>query len=300
MTGSRLSDLFLPHLAPAARRMVGSNQRLEHVLADALELAHTSFPELSLPDGTYLAFLAHRIAEGKCPEEVIPSLKVADLYLACACLERDQKAIARLENEYLGAEVDAALCRMETAAVQIEDIKQLISQKLLLGEGDRPPRLQRYAGTGDLRSWLCVVAVRAALDQLRREKETNPLDDGMLADAVSPGEDQELLYLKRLYSNEFKAAFAEAMEALTTRERNILRHQVLDGLTLDQIGAIYNVHRATVARWNARLRERLLSDTRKALLTRLHTSGGELESIMRLIGSQLDVSIRRHLRGRDE
>ena len=39
---------------------------------------------------------------------------------------------------------------------------------------------------------------------------------------------------------QFKGAFAEAMATLTTRERNILRHQVLDGLTLDQIGAIYN------------------------------------------------------------
>jgi hypothetical protein len=55
-----------------------------------------------------------------------------------------------------------------------------------------------------------------------------------------------------------------------------------------------------VARWNAKLRERLLTHTRRALLQRLNTSRSEFESIMRLIGSQLDVSIRRHLLGRDD
>jgi len=292
-----LSTPFLASLAAEARQRVASPERLEQALADALELARATFPELRLSGATFLAFLAQKIPAGKCPEEVLLELKVADLYLACACLEREPRAVARLEKEYLGAEVDAALARMETPAVATEDVKQLISQKLLLSQDEsQPPRLARYAGTGDLRSWLCVVAVRAALDQLRRTHETGPLDDGALVDAVSPEEDQELQYLKRLYRTEFKAAFGEAMETLSTRERNILRHQVLDGLTLDQIGAIYNVHRATVARWNARLRERLLSHTRRALLARLHTGKDELESIMRLIGSQLDVSIHRYLK----
>jgi len=137
--------------------------------------------------------------------------------------------------------------------------------------------------------------VRAALDLIRREKTTTELNDETLADVVSPSEDQELQYIKQLYRTEFKSAFAEALSQLTTRERNVLRHQMLDGLTLDQIASIYNVHRATVARWNAALREKLLTFTRKNLHDRLRTDRSEFESIMRLIQSHFDVSIRRHL-----
>jgi len=300
MGRASLMDLFLVHLDPDTSQRIVSPKRLEQALTDALELARSTFPEIQVPTATFMAFLAERVPADKTPEDVLLKLKVADLYLACACLQRDPHAVTRLETEYMGAEINAALARMETASFQIDDVKQLISQKLLVGESGKPARLARYAGTGDLRSWLCVVAVRVALDLLRREKDTGPLDDGVLADAVSGEEDQELQYLKRLYRTQFKAAFAEAMNTLTTRERNILRHQVLDGLTLDQIGAVYNVHRATVARWNAKLRERLLTHTRRALLQRLNTSRSEFESIMRLIGSQLDVSIRRHLLGRED
>ena len=299
MSGERLSPLFLPHLPAGAEGRIASSDRLEQSLADVLELSRATFPDIPLPPETFLAFLARRIPEGKSVEVGLLELKVADLYLACACLERIPRAVARFEAEYL-VEIKQALSRMETAAVQVEDVKQMICQKLLTADGEAPPRLARYSGSGDLRSWLCVVAVRAALDQLRREKDAPPIADSAMADAVAPEEDQELQYLKQLYRVEFKAAFEEALATLTTRERNILRHQVLDGLTLDQIGAVYNVHRATVARWNARLRERLLKQTRRALLARLHTTGSELESIMRLIQSHLDVSIRRHLSRRDE
>jgi RNA polymerase sigma-70 factor (ECF subfamily) len=299
MTERRLVDLFLPHLSAEAMDAIGSLDRLELALSDALELARGTFSEIPLPTEPFLAHLAQRIPNGARPDEILLELKVADLYLACACLRGVPQAVARFESEYL-VDVRAALARMETATMQIEDVKQMICQKLLVGDAGSPPRLARYAGSGDLRSWLCVVAVRAALDQLRKEKDTDPLDDGAMADAVAPEEDQELQYLKRLYRTEFKGAFEEALASLTTRERNILRHQVLDGLTLDQIGAIYNVHRATVARWNAKLRERLLGHTRRALLSRLNATQTEFESIMRLIQSHLDVSIRRHLTREEE
>ncbi len=50
-----------------------------------------------------------------------------------------------------------------------------------------------------------------------------------------------------------------------------------------------------MARWNAALREKLLTFTRKNLHDRLNTNRNDFESIMRLIQSRFDVSIRRHL-----
>jgi RNA polymerase sigma-70 factor (ECF subfamily) len=52
------------------------------------------------------------------------------------------------------------------------------------------------------------------------------------------------------------------------------------------------VHRVTITRWLNRIKENLLEETRFGLAARLAVSGEELESIMRLIQSQLHVSIR--------
>jgi hypothetical protein len=54
---------------------------------------------------------------------------------------------------------------------------------------------------------------------------------------------------------------------------------------------MYRVHRATVARWLARGRDRLMRETRAALLSRLRLPGDEIDSILRLIGSRVDISI---------
>ena len=42
---------------------------------------------------------------------------------------------------------------------------------------------------------------------------------------------------------------AEAFAALESRERNLLRYALGDGLSVDAIGTLYRVHRATAARW---------------------------------------------------
>jgi RNA polymerase sigma-70 factor (ECF subfamily) len=70
----------------------------------------------------------------------------------------------------------------------------------------------------------------------------------------------------------------------------------LDGLNLDQIGAVHRVHRATVARWIAAARESLLERTRKGLEEKLQLQGSEFESLMGLVRSQLDLSIHSFLK----
>jgi RNA polymerase sigma-70 factor (ECF subfamily) len=63
---------------------------------------------------------------------------------------------------------------------------------------------------------------------------------------------------------------------------------------------MYRVHRSTAARQVARTRDALLAATRRALMARLHIGRREFESIMRLISSQLDVSVATFLDGERE
>ena len=77
----------------------------------------------------------------------------------------------------------------------------------------------------------------------------------------------------------------------------MLRYHLIDRLNIDQIAAIHDVHRATAARWLVRIRAQLEERTREELRRALGVSGAELDSIIRLIQSQLDLSIGPHLAG---
>ena len=75
----------------------------------------------------------------------------------------------------------------------------------------------------------------------------------------------------------------------------LLRHSVIDGLGIDQIAAIYHVHRATAARQLKQARTTLVDATRERMRIALRVSETELESIMRMIMSLADITLQQVL-----
>ena len=154
-----------------------------------------------------------------------------------------------------------------------------------------------YAGRGPLRNWARVITVRTIGMLIDRSKREVPVDKLVFDEVLSPGDDPELTYLKSTYRREFRTAFEEAMGGLSERDRNVLRQYYLDGLSIDEIGLIYRVHRTTTARWLARSRKQLLSHTRRALMQQLQVGPDEFDSIIRLIESQFGATLHSFLRG---
>jgi RNA polymerase sigma-70 factor (ECF subfamily) len=66
-------------------------------------------------------------------------------------------------------------------------------------------------------------------------------------------------------------------------------------MSIDALGAIYSVDRATAARWLVAARQALVEKTKETLRARLQLSEGECDSLVGLVRSQLDVSILRRL-----
>jgi RNA polymerase sigma-70 factor (ECF subfamily) len=122
------------------------------------------------------------------------------------------------------------------------------------------------------------------------------MSDDAVLEARSFADDPELAYMKAAYRATFKEVFQEALDSLLPRERLLLKQQLVDGLSIDELGALNQVHRATAARWVAGAREKLLGRTRRTFMMRARISSDECESIMRLVRSQLDVSLQRRLR----
>jgi RNA polymerase sigma-70 factor (ECF subfamily) len=268
---------------------VGLARPLSPQFDAALARAEAAWSDFRVGRDAFASFL-----DGRVEEADLERAKVEDLYAACACAGGDVKAIAAVESRYF-PDIDAALGKMGLPSDRIGEVKQGLRKLLFVGEPETPPRIGEYRGTGDLRAWLRVTAMRAALKLLRKDGRETPASDDAILEARSSADDPELAYMKAAYRAAFRAAFQEALESLHSKERTLLKQQIVDGLGIDELGALYEVHRATAARWVASAREKLLSRTRRTFMLRARISSDECESIMRLVRSQLDVSLHRRL-----
>lgn len=255
---------------------------------DAFGRARAAWPGVHVDRETFAAFLDARVEDAD-----LPKVRVEDLYVACACAAGNVKALGAVESRYF-PDVDAALGKMGLTSDRIGEVKQGLRKLLFVGEEGAPPRIAEYRGTGDLRAWLRVTAMRAALKLLRKHGRETSTDDAIL-EARSSEDDPELAYMKAAYRQAFREAFQESLESLHPKERTLLKQQIVDGLGIDELGALYQIHRATAARWVASAREKLLSRTRRTFMLRARITSDECESIMRLVRSQLDVSLHRRL-----
>jgi len=71
-------------------------------------------------------------------------------------------------------------------------------------------------------------------------------------------------------------------------------------MTLEALAKMYGVHRATIVRQLASVREQLSSETRRQLGAKLQARPAEIDSIMDLVTSRFDVSVERMLRTMEE
>jgi RNA polymerase sigma-70 factor (ECF subfamily) len=220
----------------------------------------------------------------------LAKLRAPDLYLALACAQAEPAALAVFDRDLVGV-IERAVTVAGATPAETAELVQIVRVRLLVAKApDAAPAIAGFSGRSSLASWVKVVATREAARLLAHDRREEPSDDLAIADRAAET-DPRLEHLKRTYREEFRAAFAAAVDALTDRERLLLRQHVLDGLGIDQLAPLYNVHRATAARWVAAAQRAVIEKTHRALRDRLRIPHDELESILRLIGSQLDISL---------
>jgi RNA polymerase sigma-70 factor (ECF subfamily) len=214
----------------------------------------------------------------------------ADIFLAAAATGMDADAVAVIEQDLM-SQLPRWLARLHLPQNVVDDVRQELRAKVLVGP---PPKLAQYRGSGPLSAWLRVAAVRAALDTCAGESVVSEGQQdfhGSLMTALDP---EERLVRDR-YGPLFEAAMREAITQLPRRDRNLLRFHYLTGMSYDAIARTYHVHRATVVRWLAAIRESLEDEVRMRLWRELGTSPSEFRSLWNVVMSQLDASVSRLL-----
>jgi RNA polymerase sigma-70 factor (ECF subfamily) len=247
------------------------------------EEGRRAWADVALERRVFEAFVEERVP----PEGNASGLHAADLYLACACALGDARALAGFEKRYL-CEVPAFLARTSADRRFIDDVKQQVRERLFV-EG----KIRHYSGRGPLGTWLRVVTVRAAANmRATGEKPHSELDDAIPSLAISP----ELAAIRGRHRDEFRAAFRDALADLTAEDRCLLRLHYLEGLNIATIGAALRLSRATIGRRVVALRQRIIADVNRLLRQRLHATPTELDSLLRVVRSDLALSISTELR----
>lgn len=291
MTARPLSDA----LAAAASRSDERSDALEAAFVEALAAARTSLPEVTAEDLVFARYLGARVSDGEPLIEALKNLRITDLYLACACAEQDPAALRMLDAMLRGEPLRASA--RVTSEDTADEAVQVLRERLLVHPSNGRAKIEDYLGRGPLIGWLCASAVRTALTLRRVSDREVPSEDPVLElEMELPEDSADLRLMRERFRVEFAAAFRASVAALDSRSRNVLRMHVLDGLNIDQIGAVYGVHRATVARWIARAREAILLGTRGRIAEKLGIVDTELDSLFRLVDGQLDLSLTSLLR----
>ncbi len=263
---------------------------LDELLPAVLQRARAAWPNLGVTDRQFVEYLAERMPSDGSPARWLGTVQAADLYLCCACAAGDASALGNFETKIL-PQVVSAIASINPEPSFVAEVEQQVRRKLLVLE-DSPPRILEYAGFGPLVHWLRAVAVRTALNLRRSQgRQEIPLPDESLLNLPQNAGDLELDYLKTRYRKDFTHAFRTALSMLTSEERNVLRLHFVEGLTLSQIGAAYQADKSTISRWISKAREALLEQTREELSKKFRLDSRELDSLMYLVQSQLDVSL---------
>lgn len=220
----------------------------------------------------------------------IDALVVEDLYLALACARGDAGALRAFEAAYV-PDLRATVRKRGGDEALAAEVIQTLRTRLFVGPA---PKIASYSGRGALRVWLRVVAARIVLELEASAPAAE--DDGAIWELPAPGDHVDVEHWKRASRDAFRAAFSESLATLSPRDRTLLAQYHLDGLTLQELGALYKVHTATAGRWIAAARQAVMDRTRARLAARMQLSAGELASLVQAIRSRLDLSLSRLLR----
>lgn len=254
--------------------------------ARVLEEARRAWPDFDVPEERFSAALAR--------VEAPLAVNAADLYLAQACLLGLRRALDVFERQIL-PQITPSVARVCGKDLSLDEVLQTTREKLLVGGPNKQPKLAQYTGEGPLVGWLRVVAVRDALAQrrLKSPRQRSLSDETRLV--PSTPSNAHISLLRRTHAQDFKEAVEEGIRELSIEQRNLLRMNVLDGMNIDQLAALFQIHRATAARRLQRARELVLERAQQKLKKKLNLSDSEIGSLCDDLASQIDLSLSRAL-----
>ncbi|PTL77365.1 RNA polymerase subunit sigma-70 [Vitiosangium sp. GDMCC 1.1324] len=291
MTDS-LAALLREHVPLAQLAELEAVEGLEALLHKHVEAARAAWPTLKLPAEAFVRHMARHLPAGKA-SEVLRILHGADLYLACACATGEPSALRAFEQNILRF-IPYRLGALSPSMV--EEVLQVLRERLLVGTEEAPPKIESYGGRGPLLTWVGITAGRIAGELVRRNGRELPVTDPPeeFARMLASGNPEHEI-LREDARQLLVEVVRKAVAALPEQERTLLRLHHFDGFTMDRLALMYGDSRSGVARKVASAREQLLERVHAELAHQLKQDHLAMESLLGLVRSQLEISLQRML-----
>ncbi len=239
----------------------------------AYAAGRTEWPSL-LVDAEYFAARSSALPVPASP---------AELYLAMAVEVGAAGAAAAFEQRYM-TDLRAMLSGQGGSASEVDEVLQQVRVKLLTTRFEGRLPLVEYAGRGSMDGLVRVTARRMLIDLQSKHARDDNVDDWLGA-LVAP--DLENAVVAAEEKAEVQRAIQAALKAVGAKERALLRMHFVNGLGIDPIAKMLNVHRATAARHLVKAKEELVERVRDTLAQRW---GGDQLS---RIANQIELSLTR-------
>lgn len=209
-------------------------------------------------------------------QSYLGTLHLSDLALACACSVGNSAAwdffVAQFRPELYRA------ARAIAGDASARDLADSLYAELYglreSSEGTRNSLFDYFHGRSKLSTWLRAILSQRHVDQIRRSRRTEPLDDDASEDSAveiagakgvaNSSFDPE----RRKYLAMLQATLTAVLDALAPRDRLRLAYYYVEELTLAEIGKLLGEHEATVSRKLERTRRDLRSQIDAALRER--------------------------------
>ena len=214
----------------------------------------------------FAASLSHRFG-GELPADegrpYLDALHVADLALACACMDGHDGAWEHFIRELRPQLYQAARTIAGDDGRELADSLYAELFGLPGADGARRSLLAYYHGRSRLITWLRSVLVQRQIDRHRAAKRVVPLDEEAAAGSrgadLTPDPDRDRL------AGLVQQALDAAIDRLEPKDRLRLRLYYGQSMTLAAIGRVLGEHEATVSRKLDKVRKTLRKDVERAL-----------------------------------
>ncbi|NOK33581.1 sigma-70 family RNA polymerase sigma factor [Corallococcus exercitus] len=267
---------------------------LDALLSRAWEDAQARWPGVALSATSFVAHVAERLPPASPTTPIAPlvsGLSLAELYLACACLQGHSAAHEALERHYL-ARLPERLRGLRQPDAMIDEVRQRVGVKLLVANAGHTPAIADYTGRGGLLSWVVVIAGRIA-NKLRGQEKPSTEDDAeeLFKALPAQGLDPELDVMKRRHHAAFRQAVREAAATLSAEDRHLLRLHFADRLSTYEMAPLFRVNQSTISRWLKRVQQQVYAETRRRLQEQLGLNTEDFQSFIAFVDSQLDLTL---------
>jgi RNA polymerase sigma-70 factor, ECF subfamily len=252
--------------------LIENGGRPPTTLEEAFVSAKSVWPRVCL---TYQQFHDF-VTQVRHDDGLVPAYP-ADVYLCTGCVHGYGAAYQAMQTAYFPS-LRGVIYRVVGEETAVDDVLQNVCARLFVGEA---AKLRTYRGSGALGAWLRQVALRASHDYLRQigaqRVRLRKLAHAEPACAPQPEGDSGLQYATLC-----EQAWCRAICSLSTEDKQLLHHYFVSGLSIDTLGVMYKVHRATIARRINRVAGRVGQRARKALSRHFpELSTGDLDALVR-------------------